>query len=142
MRPSSWRSLADICNELFKIEEKLRDLSAEDRRIQRLKLETPLLEAYWSWVDRNSGTVLAKSEIGQAFQYALNQKAGLMNYLEDGHCEISNNIAENNIRPFTVGRRYALKNIKEVTGSSPGARMEQLRAPSSTAWLKPPRLMD
>lgn len=104
------------CNELFKIEEKLRDLSPENRKIQRLKLETPLLEAYWSWVDRNTGTVLAKSKIGQAFQYALNQKTGLMNYLEDGHCEISNNIAENSIWPFTVGRRNWL-----FSGSPDGA---------------------
>ena len=104
------------CNELFKIEEKLRDLTPEDRRIQRLKLEKPLLEAFWSWVDQNGGTVLAKSKISQAFQYVLNQKAGLMNYLEDGNCEISNNIAENSIRPFTVGRRNWL-----FSGSPDGA---------------------
>jgi len=104
------------CNELFKIEEKLRDLSPEDRKTQRLKLEKPLLEAYWSWVDLNISTVLAKSKIGQAFQYAQNQKIGLMNYLEDGHCEISNNIAENSIRPFTVGRRNWL-----FSGSPEGA---------------------
>ena len=28
-----------------------------------------------------------------------------MAYLEDGNCEISNNLAENSIRPFTVGRK-------------------------------------
>jgi len=39
-----------------------------------------------------------------------------MNYLEDGHCEISNNIAENSIRPFTVGRRNWL-----FSGSPKGA---------------------
>ena len=26
-------------------------------------------------------------------------------YLEDGHCSLSNNMGENNIRPVTVGRR-------------------------------------
>jgi hypothetical protein len=39
-----------------------------------------------------------------------------MNYLKDGHCEISNNIAENSIRPFTVGRRNWL-----FSGSPNGA---------------------
>ena len=29
----------------------------------------------------------------------------LETYLEDGNCVISNNIAENSIRPFTVGRK-------------------------------------
>ena len=28
-----------------------------------------------------------------------------MTYLEDGHCSLSNNLSENAIRPFTVGRR-------------------------------------
>ncbi|MBV1820794.1 transposase [Bacteroidales bacterium MSK.15.36] len=39
------------------------------------------------------------------FQYALNHKEKLEIYLEDGNCVISNNIAENSIRPFTVGRK-------------------------------------
>lgn len=28
-----------------------------------------------------------------------------MNYLEDGNCSTSNNLAENSIRPFTIGRK-------------------------------------
>lgn len=28
-----------------------------------------------------------------------------MNYLLDGNCSISNNLAENSIRPFTIGRK-------------------------------------
>ncbi len=28
-----------------------------------------------------------------------------MTYLEDGRCSFSNNLSENSIRPFTVGRR-------------------------------------
>nr|WP_176762129.1 transposase [Natronincola ferrireducens] len=28
-----------------------------------------------------------------------------MVYLEDGNCETSNNLQENSIRPFTVGRK-------------------------------------
>ena len=34
-----------------------------------------------------------------------NRKGTLMTYLEDGHCSLSNNLSENAIRPFTVGRR-------------------------------------
>ena len=32
-------------------------------------------------------------------------KDTLMTYLEDGHCSLSNNLSENAIRPFTVGRK-------------------------------------
>ena len=37
--------------------------------------------------------------------YARNQKPYLANYLLDGRCYISNNIAENAIRPFVTGRK-------------------------------------
>ena len=93
------------CNKLFEIEEKLKGLSPEERKEQRLKLEAPLLKAFWSWVDLNVNTVLSKSKIGKALQYVKNQESGLMAYLKDGNCEISNNLAENSIRPFTVGRK-------------------------------------
>ena len=86
------------CNKLFEIEKELKDLSAEDRKEQRLKLEKPVLEAFWSWVDLNINGVLSKSKIGQALQYVKNHQSGLMAYLEDGNCEISNNLAENSIR--------------------------------------------
>ena len=43
--------------------------------------------------------------MGKAVTYALNQKKYMENYLLDGRCCISNNAAENAIRPFTVGRK-------------------------------------
>ena len=104
------------CNKLFEIEKKLKDLSSKDRKQQRLKLAKPVLEAFWSWVDSNINGVLTKSKIGQALQYVKNQQSGLMVYLEDGNCEISNNLAENSIRPFIVGRKNWL-----FAGSPKGA---------------------
>ena len=38
-------------------------------------------------------------------KYDQNRKDTLMTYLEDGHCSFSNNLSENAIRPFTVGRK-------------------------------------
>ena len=38
-------------------------------------------------------------------QATQNHKAEFMTYLEDGRCSFSNNLSENAIRPFTVGRR-------------------------------------
>jgi len=49
-------------------------------------------------------------------QYVKNQQSGLMTYLEDGNCEIFNNLAENSIRLFTVGRKKWL-----FAGSPKGA---------------------
>lgn len=93
------------CNQLFDWERKFKNLSPEDRKNKRLEKEKPILEAFWSWAEDANKKVLPKSKIGRALQYALNHKDELETYLEDGNCVISNNIAENSIRPFTVGRK-------------------------------------
>lgn len=106
----------EYCNKLFEIERGLKDISGEERKIERLKQERPVLDAFWAWVESSRGKLLPKSKSATAVKYALNQKEGLMNYLLDGNCSISNNLVESSIRPFTVGRRNWL-----FTGSPRGA---------------------
>ena len=93
----------DYCNRLFEIEKSLKDLSPKERYHKRLDLEKPVLEAFWCWLE--TLTFLKGSALGKAVVYAKNQKPYLENYLMDGRLEISNNAAENAIRPFTVGRK-------------------------------------
>ena len=93
----------DYCNRLFKIEEGLANLLPEERYCRRLELEKPVLEAFWCWLENL--TVLNGSALGKAVTYAKNQKPYMENYLLDGRCSISNNAAENSIRPFTIGRK-------------------------------------
>lgn len=107
----------EYINKLFDVETKLEVLSPEGRKEQRLIQEKPLLDAFWSWAEQASAGILPKSKLGQAFTYAFNQKEGLMNYLLDGNCSISNNLAENSIRPFTIGRKNWL-----FSGSPKGAQ--------------------
>lgn len=101
---------------LFELEEKFKDLSPEDRKVKRPEQEKPVLDAFFAWVDTSSIGVLPKSKLGEAYTYAQNQKDGLMTYLEDGTCVISNQMAENSIRPFTIGRKNWL-----FSGSPKGA---------------------
>lgn len=49
--------------------------------------------------------VLNSSLLAKAVNYAKNQKAYMENYIFDDRYSISNNLAENSIRPFAVGRR-------------------------------------
>ena len=93
----------NYCNQLFKIEDSLKDLSPDERFHKRLELEKPVLEAFWCWLENL--TVLKGSALGKAVIYAKNQKPYMENYLLDGRLAISNNAAENAIRPFTVGRK-------------------------------------
>ena len=45
------------------------------------------------------------SRLEDAVRYSLNQKPRLTAFLNDGEIPISNNMAENTIRPFTLGRK-------------------------------------
>lgn len=106
----------EYCKKLFTIENGLESLSAKERKTQRQEQSKPVLEAFWSWVDKNKDDCLPKSKLYKAFTYAMNQKEGLMRFLEDGNIAISNNLAENSIRPFTLGRKNWL-----FSGSPKGA---------------------
>lgn len=66
-------------------------------------MEKPVLEAFWCWLDLVQS--LKGSVLGRAVTYAKNQKPHMENYLLDGRCSLSNNVAENAIRPFIVGRK-------------------------------------
>jgi len=81
----------DYCNRLFKIEETLSGLTPDERYLKRLELEKPVLEAFWCWID--SLNVLQGSALGKAVIYARNQKRYMENYLLDGRCSLSNNLA-------------------------------------------------
>ena len=101
--PTSAEIGRQYCDKLFAIEDTLKDLSPEERFCKRLELEKPVLDAFWCWLD--SLNALKGSALGKAVTYAQNQRPYMENYLLDGRCSLSNNAAENAIRPFTVGRK-------------------------------------
>lgn len=45
------------------------------------------------------------SRMDKALTYVQNRRETAETYLEDGRCSFSNNLSENAIRPFTVGRK-------------------------------------
>ena len=103
-------------NRLFSLEREFEPLDANERKKQRLLQVKPVIEAFWSWIESHKAKVLPKSKLGKAMQYAENQRKGLEAFLEDGNCNVSNNLAENSIRPFTIGRKNWL-----FSGSPKGA---------------------
>ena len=46
-----------------------------------------------------------RNPFGESGELCPKSERHLMTYLEDGHCSLSNNLSENAIRPFTVGRK-------------------------------------
>ncbi len=94
-----------FCDKLFWYERYAREhnFTAEQRYKYRLEKVPPVLEAFWSWLDNQHPT--KGSRMDKAVVYAQNRRPNLATYLEDGHCSLSNNLSENAIRPFTVGRK-------------------------------------
>ena len=99
------KTARDFCDRLFAIEAELDKCTTEERFNQRLTQEKPVFEAFWSWAEKVAPTVLPKTQLGKAFEYAFKRREYLGNYFQNGDCAISNNAAENAIRPFTVGRK-------------------------------------
>ena len=91
------------CNKLFAEERKCAQYRPEYRKEYRQNKELPLLEEYFAWL---KGVHPEKgSKLEDAVRYSLNQKQQLMAFLDYGEVPISNNLAENAIRPFTLGRK-------------------------------------
>lgn len=93
----------DYCNQLFSIEKDLEQLTSEERKRQRQERSKPVLEAYLTWVE--TVNPLKGSKLAEAITYSVNQRTSLCKFLEDGRIELSNNRAENAIRPFVIGRK-------------------------------------
>lgn len=91
-----------VCDTLFSIERTLKNLAPEERFKKRNKQAKPILDDFYDWLSQQE---VGKSAFGKAVKYALGQWKYLERYLLDGRLEISNNRAENSIRPFTVGRK-------------------------------------
>jgi len=91
----------DYCNKLFTMEKELNKIHGG--REDRLRLMTPILDAYWSWLD--SVIPESGSKLEAAVNYSKNQKQYLIAFLNHKEVDISNNLAENSIRPFVIGRK-------------------------------------
>lgn len=91
------------CNKLFAEERKCVLYKPEYRKEYRQNRELPLLEEYFAWL--NTVHPEKGSKLEEAVRYSMNQKQQLCAFLNNGEVPISNNLAENAIRPFTLGRK-------------------------------------
>jgi transposase len=91
----------DYCNKLFAMEKELN--KKQGGRDDRARLMKPIMEAYWDWLDTVNPE--SGSKLETAANYSKNQKVYLCTFLSHKEADISNNLAENCIRPFVIGRK-------------------------------------
>ena len=94
-------------DELFDIDAQARKqgLSQEDRQLLRLEKSKPLLEQIKSQIQAARTSTLPKSVLAKACNYTLTLWTRLTRFLEHPELELSNNLAENSMRPVALGRR-------------------------------------
>lgn len=103
----------------YKIEKEAQEknLSPEERYNLRQQKSVTLLESFKDWLDAHLTKTSPQSKIYEAIRYSLANWDYLNNYLNDGRIEIDNNLLENAIRPFALGRKNWL-----FSGSPEGAK--------------------
>jgi len=113
------RGLAFI-QKLYKLEKTFSTLKVEDRFTQRQEQSLPLIDKLKSWLDESIITVPPQSAVGKAIHYLKNEWDKLIRYTNDGRYLMDNNLAENAIRPFVIGRKNWLfsQSVKGVNASA------------------------
>jgi transposase len=104
---------------LYKIEQSAREnnFTSQQRFALREEKSKLILIAFKEWLDSHLTKTPTQSKIHEAIRYTLTNWKLLNNYLEDGRIEIDNNLIENAIRPFAIGRKNWL-----FMGSPSGAK--------------------
>jgi transposase len=101
-------------DELFAIDEKARkqNLNPSDRHLLRLEKAKPLLEEIKTAIQAARSDALPKNALAKACNYTLTLWQRLIRFLDYPVLELSNNLAENAIRPVALGRRYEQSEIR------------------------------
>jgi transposase len=94
-------------DELFGIDAAAREEKFDHaaRYVLRLEKAQPLVEIIRREVEAARDGFLPSSALGKAAHYTLSQWRKLTRFLEHGELELSNNLAENSMRPVALGRK-------------------------------------
>ena len=87
------------------MDNKLDGLSKSERKKQRQQTVKPLVDEFFAWAKKAVLKVPEESATGRGLQYCINQEQFLRVFLKNGDVPMDNNLAEQAIRPFTLGRK-------------------------------------
>ncbi len=92
----------DKIGALFDIERTAAGKPPGQHKVVRMATAKPKLDALADWFDEQLKLISGKSDLAKAIRYARSRWQALTCYCADRHQEISNNAAENQIRPLTM----------------------------------------
>ena len=114
--PREAHQVLEWIRQLYDIEDRAHDSSADARRELRVREANPILDKIEAYLAGLGPTVLPKSTLAKAVTYARNQWAALRRYTEDGRLTIDNNQSERTRRHQAIGRKNWLFLGSETAG--------------------------
>lgn len=90
---------------VFDIEQPIAGSPPDIRCAVRQRTARPRIDELAVWLDAQLAKIPGKNDLAKAIRYARSRWPALTRYLDDGRLEISNNAAENKIRPAALGRK-------------------------------------
>lgn len=121
---------------LYAVERRIKDLSEAERQRVRQEQSVPLWEQFIAWMEKHIHRTTPESAFGKALNYTYKLKDKLRFYSETGHLPISNQVAENAIRPFAIARKNFLF-YDTPKGASASANLYSLIMTAKSHGLDP-----
>ena len=129
-----------LMGELYGVEAQAKDLSAEQRRALRQKQSIAIVARIETLLLAHLHAVAPQSLLGKALHYLAGQWPKLTRFLDDGRFPIDNNLAENALRPFVLGRKNWLF-CDTVKGAQASANLYSLIETAKANGLDPYRYL-
>ena len=107
-------------DELFAIDARARaeNLDHAARHALRQEQARPLLELLKPRIEAVGAQILPSSALGKAVTYTLALWPKLTRFLKHPEVELSNNLAENSMRPVALGRNYVQSRIMRIPANA------------------------
>ena len=90
---------------LFRIEATIKNATTLEKQTIRQQESVPRLAVLKKWLDKSLKHPVKSAKLTKALTYLNNQWPKLIRYTDNGAWPIDNNLAENSIRPFVIGRK-------------------------------------
>lgn len=110
---------------IYHTDNQLQKLPPSERKKRRRLLVKPLVDSFFKWCREKEGKVAPSSETAKGIQYCLNQEKYLRVFLTNPQIPLDNNLAEQAIRPFCVGKKN-WKMIDTVHGAQASAMLHRI----------------
>ena len=99
----------ELIKNIYREENQLRELSAEDRLALRNEKVMPCVDEYFNFIKGlDVSDPLYSDKLKDAILYSLHQETALRQFLTDGHIPLDNGATERSVKPIALGRRNYL----------------------------------